>query len=349
MTIGPGRALEAAVATYFATNGYEVEMNAVELGRSGARHEVDVLARKSDGVISLTVGVECKDWAQPVTKEVVAKASTVFTDLGYSKGLVVAPGGWTEGAGQLAVQLGLEMWGPPELASRGLRTGEAALHPVPSTRTESGWALGIDEEEGFRRLLSRGRRSRAELLWSRVLWLPMWLYEATLTVPRGVFRRNLESQSIWLMADAFAGVVIERVLGESAPVLETLPIGRAGLPWRLDAQKTARRLSGQIEAAQTGGLKAIVHQRALAELVLGLGSRAMQPEASLDFGDASIVFIPLFTACAEKNGRVRFFAIDGRNGTDLRELEEAMAHDPKAVQEVAAALLEEEAGGTVAG
>ena len=66
-----GAELEQQVGSYFAANGYSVEYNLVREGRSGGRHEIDVLATKHDGILEFQVGIECKAWAQPIEKDVV--------------------------------------------------------------------------------------------------------------------------------------------------------------------------------------------------------------------------------------------------------------------------------------
>ena len=49
-----------------------------------------MLAAKSDGLVTTRVGVECKAWAVPIEKDVVAKLSFVVSDLGLNKGMVGA-------------------------------------------------------------------------------------------------------------------------------------------------------------------------------------------------------------------------------------------------------------------
>lgn len=68
-----GRALEQQVAAYFASHGYHVETDRVLVGRSGGRHEIDVLGDKSDALTSFRVAVEYKAWNSPIEKDVVSK------------------------------------------------------------------------------------------------------------------------------------------------------------------------------------------------------------------------------------------------------------------------------------
>jgi Holliday junction resolvase len=85
-----GQELERQIADFFASNGYTVARNAILEGRSGGRHEIDVLAEKSDGITTFRLLIECKAWGSPIEKDVLAKLDYVLRDLGVNKGIVVA-------------------------------------------------------------------------------------------------------------------------------------------------------------------------------------------------------------------------------------------------------------------
>jgi hypothetical protein len=55
-------------------SGYETRRNVILEGRSGGRHEIDVMATKSDGVSTFKVFVECKAWNMPIEKDVATGA-----------------------------------------------------------------------------------------------------------------------------------------------------------------------------------------------------------------------------------------------------------------------------------
>lgn len=50
-----GNDLEAQIERFFASNDYETTRNVILVGRSGGRHEIDVLAKKSDGITDFSV------------------------------------------------------------------------------------------------------------------------------------------------------------------------------------------------------------------------------------------------------------------------------------------------------
>jgi len=68
-----GNDLEAQIERFFASNDYETTRNVSLVGRSGGRHEIDVLAKKSDGITDFSVMVECKAWNHPIEKDIVSK------------------------------------------------------------------------------------------------------------------------------------------------------------------------------------------------------------------------------------------------------------------------------------
>ena len=112
-----GRHLEQEIARVLEAGGYAVSRNLVREGRSGARHEIDVFGEKSDGLTVYSLVVECKAWAKPINKDVVAKAHHVAGDIGAHKVIVVGLEGATVGAEQTATQLGVELWGPKSLSA----------------------------------------------------------------------------------------------------------------------------------------------------------------------------------------------------------------------------------------
>src|SRR5262249_20729690 len=67
--------LEERIGEHFAAHGYLVRRRVQAEGRSGGRHEIDVLAEKSDPLTTFRLAVECKAWGSPIEKDVVSKLS----------------------------------------------------------------------------------------------------------------------------------------------------------------------------------------------------------------------------------------------------------------------------------
>src|SRR5881392_3883046 len=113
-----GRELERRMAAYFEAHGYVCERNVVLRGRSGAPHEFDVIAQKSDGITTFRLAVECKAWKAPIEKDAITKFDYTLRDVGINKGIVVSHGGLRSGARTAAEQLGIEVWDEKDLADR---------------------------------------------------------------------------------------------------------------------------------------------------------------------------------------------------------------------------------------
>lgn len=209
-----GRALEEAVAALFRDRGYAVDTNVVRRGRSGARHEVDVLAVRDDGLMAATVAVECKNRVAPVDTEVVARARMLRDDLGVSEVLVVAPGGWGPAAAAAAAEGGVALWGADELARRIGRTAvDAITGGAVSGPTGIGPERRVPGEEAARALrvhvtgpvgLSRERlRAVADA------WVPLHEVRVAVGERRGRVRPRLRVTRLHLLYEAVGGDLLD--------------------------------------------------------------------------------------------------------------------------------------------
>ena len=220
-----GADLERRIERFLVLHGYACRRNAVLEGRSGGRHEVDVLAEKRDGVTSYRLAVECKAWNHPVDKEVVAKLAFVVNDLGLHKGIVVSVGGSTLGAEQSARELGVELWGPDDLTPR---LGQAALAEVTAgpaprlaggvpvrCRVETAQRLIADERRGW----YGKRRERTESI--DLAWVPHHVLTIATTEPDLGFRRRgaVKASWRWNLYEGVTGSFI-RTLPEEQQLVE---------------------------------------------------------------------------------------------------------------------------------
>src|SRR5919109_689229 len=106
------RQLAGAVGDYLAARGYRVSRGVNLRGRSGARHEIDVLAERSDEVTSYRLMVQCAGAGAPIDDNVVAGAHMAMVDTGMSKAIVVSTKGWRIDVHAHAGRLGVDLWGP---------------------------------------------------------------------------------------------------------------------------------------------------------------------------------------------------------------------------------------------
>lgn len=145
------------MAEYFRSHGYEARCNEVLEGRSGGRHEIDVLAEKSDPLTTYRVAVECKAWKQPIKKDVVSKLNYIVGDLGLNKGIIVSLSGWRSGADRTAVDLGIDLWGPDELRRH---LGDSAAGELSVRRPGCGRRLSTTCMRRLGERFSRASRRR---------------------------------------------------------------------------------------------------------------------------------------------------------------------------------------------
>ena len=71
-------------------------------GKSGVKHQVDVLTSHSDGIHSYRTAIECKYWNDKVKKDTIVKLFEILEDAQIEKGVVVSKSGFTPDAVALA-------------------------------------------------------------------------------------------------------------------------------------------------------------------------------------------------------------------------------------------------------
>ena len=125
---------EHVIDALFRAHGYRTQTNAVLVGQSGARHEIDVLASRREDLLETRVGVECKNWAQPIDTAVVARARLVRDDLGLGPDGDRVPGRSDARRTHDRRAGGRHALGAPELAARLGPAALAALGPAPGGR-----------------------------------------------------------------------------------------------------------------------------------------------------------------------------------------------------------------------
>jgi Restriction endonuclease len=204
-----GADLERRIEQYLTLHGYACRRNAVVEGRSGGRHEVDVLAERSDGVTDFRLAVECKAHRLPVDKDAVAKLAYVVGDLGLHKGIVASLAGSRLGAEQSAAELGIELWGPAELAVRLGQVALAELAAAPAGPTGDALPLrcppaaALDLVRGQRRGWLGPGRERIE--WIRLVWIPHHLLAMAVAGPARRRRGDRQATWRWNLYDAVTG------------------------------------------------------------------------------------------------------------------------------------------------
>lgn len=208
-----GTELEQKIADVFAANNYRVQTNVVREGRSGSSHEIDVLAEKTDDLLTLSVAVECKAWANPIEKDVIAKFDYARRDLGLGHALVVSLNGARAGALDAARELGVIIWGPDEIQAHVGKSSVAGLQNRPMVE-EVGFPrlLGNDEASALIGKATGGRMGigKEEVAWEGNAWLPVAVVQLTLR-KYGVFQRKMATSQAWGIYDLIGGSVVTRL------------------------------------------------------------------------------------------------------------------------------------------
>ena len=78
-------------------------------GKSGERHQIDILASHDDGVHTYRTAIECKYWNKKVSKAQALELSGKIDDANIEKGILVSKCGFTRGAVTIAKSKGISL------------------------------------------------------------------------------------------------------------------------------------------------------------------------------------------------------------------------------------------------
>lgn len=306
-----GSELEQKVAALIASLGYSVRTNVMLEGRSGARHEIDVLGEKADALSSFTVAVECKAWEQPIEKDVVAKFSYVLNDLGLREGIIVALGGARTGATKAAAELGIALWGPDELRDRLGAVAVSDLTTPAPRHTASGLAVQLDGAQA-RSLIEREASGKlgfgAEAIaWTSLVWLPIAIVQIALSRTEGRIKKVTQTRRIWNAYDQVTG--LHTASWQTPPPTQGVDISSGSLRPKQRESACTRELNDTIRKYQSVSTEAAKarHANTLAALGVPTGYAAV-PESTV------AAFMPLFLAIAHRKGAERVIAVDTHHG-----------------------------------
>lgn len=310
-----GRELEQQVAAYFRAHGYEVSCNVILEGRSGGRHEVDVLAVKSDTLTTYRLAVECKAWQQPIEKDVVAKLHYILGDLALNKGIIVSLGGCRSGAERTAADLGIEIWGTEELRRH---LGESAVGHVASgagSAPNTGWGIPFQvapaHAEQMVHTASRGRfnlRQLEQVAWFSPVWLPAYCVTMSVSQPGTKrLRAQVRSTQLVRLYDALGG----SCLGQPNVGFEQIAIDPAiALPTQMRDSKVHASIRHALDGYLKVSTPAARERHAANAAAVGLPL----PCTSLSIDDTSVVWLPYYVGVLGSGGQLRALAVNGNRG-----------------------------------
>jgi len=105
-----GLALELTLYELFRAKGYNVSHNVKKAGRSGAEHQVDVLAEYKCPLHVSRIVIEAKRHDAPIDKDRVMKLIQIVDDIGADKGIIATTSYFTTGALKTAEGHNIELW-----------------------------------------------------------------------------------------------------------------------------------------------------------------------------------------------------------------------------------------------
>jgi hypothetical protein len=306
-----GADLERRIEQYLTLHGYACRRNAIVEGRSGGRHEVDVLAERSDGVTAYRLAVECKAQNLPVDKDVVAKLAYVVHDLGLHKGIVASLGGSRIGAEQSAAELGIELWGPAELAVRLGQVALAELAASPTGPIGDGLPM-LCSSQAAERLVRRERRGRIgvgreRIEWIKPVWVPHHLLVVAVTEPALRRRGDLQATWRWNLYEAVTGTFIRSLAAPPGAVEADLyPALLPAVP----AGKVASAVSRAVQRRDEVVTPAAQERYADKLEALGLPGGAV----TIAVEDMRVLHCPFHLALLQSRRGARLVAVDGHFG-----------------------------------
>jgi hypothetical protein len=304
-----GADLERRIEQYLSLHGYACRRNALLDGRSGGRHEVDVLAETSDGVTAYRLAVECKARHRPIENDVVAKLAFVVADLGLHKGIVVSLAGSRLGAERSAQELGIEIWGPAELETRLGQVVLAELAAGPGTRTGQGLPLACSAGTA-ERLVRRerggflsGGRERVE--WVRLVWVAHHVLALAVTghEPGLLQRGALKATWQWNLYEAVTGTF-------SGALPEPPALVEADLSAIVPPAVPAARLVEGVRRALARREEVARQRYAVALEKLGVPAGH-----SVTVEEAGLAYWPFYLALLRSGAKMRLVAVDAHLGT----------------------------------
>jgi len=302
-----GHELEKKMEEFFRLNGYSTKRNVVLEGKSGGKHEIDILAKKSDGVTTFEIIIECKAWNKPIEKDVVSKVNYVMRDLGINKAIIVSLRGWRVGAEKAAKQLGIELWGRSEIENKLGKTVLAKLETSKFKKITKGFPVIMDESKAKAMIEKESRGflgfGREKIKWIKLIWIPCYLFQISLSQKEGILRRKIKTTKIWNIYDALSGHWIITFLEK--PNLHEIEITAFPYP-QIKGEKVKnnilRTFDKMVEVIRPSSKQRYIEK--LAKLGIPHSINA------INIDEITAIFYPFYIGLLEKNNMERIVAVD---------------------------------------
>ncbi len=325
-----GSQLERRIAAFLGTHDYEVSTNVVREGRSGARHELDVVGVKHDGLTSFQLIVECKAWESPIDKDVVYKLASELADLGAAKGVIAALSGWTAQAAHAAAQANIELWGPEELESRMGQLSMHQLHKGSRQLTATGLPFNTNGEDALEFFRRKAKATlgvgKEEILSYGPLWLPAWSMRFGITRNAGLLKMTPRVTQVWNGYDALASTCVFR--SANPPTFVDVDLAVGAIESKLKASEVVTFLESKLSKWRQTTKPEVKKQLAASLAQSGVNV----PLTNLAVETSTLVYLPLWVAILNKRGQERIIVIDGVTGIESRQLSETLTKNAQRIR-----------------
>ena len=115
---------KSQLVQYLERQGYKVKKNAKVEGRSGAEHNIDILATRDEGIITHRIAIDVEVGKRPVGLDKVFKFDDKAYDAGILDKVVIAVPGLTREARQFARHQGTKVFETGQLEQSGQKNSE---------------------------------------------------------------------------------------------------------------------------------------------------------------------------------------------------------------------------------
>lgn len=306
-----GYELERKMEKVFQLNGYKTKRNVVLEGKSGGRHEIDILAEKSDGLTTFRMMVECKAWNKPIDKDVVSKTAYVARDLGLNKAIIISLQGWRLGAEKSAQELGVELWDKNKIERRLGKVVIAELETYESKRIFEGFPLRISEKIANTVIDSASRGFfgfiNEDKLWFKQVWLPIYLFELSCSKREGIISRKIKTTKLWNIYEALQGSWLASF--KDKPILKEIKSKRV-IQQKITNTKIKKNIITSFERKMQ-----VVTPKARARYTRKLNELGIPKNIiGINIDNIFKAYYPLYIALFKTRQKERIITVDGYNG-----------------------------------
>lgn len=325
-----GHELESKIERFFQLNGYKTQRNVVLEGKSGGKHEIDILAEKSDGVTTFRLMIECKAWDKPIEKDVVSKVSYVLRDLGLNKAIIVSLKGWRVGAEKSADELGIELWGRDKIEEKLGKVAIAELETIEFKKVVRGFPKFVSEEQVESQIENESKGflglGKEEKVWTKIIWLPSYLFEISCSREEGIIKKSIKTTKVWNLYEAVAGSWFARF--ETEPSLIDVEVENTIQP-KIKPTKVKNSILKVLEK----GLEVTTTRakQRYAKMLENMGIPL--PVTNVNVDGITEIFYPFYISLLKKGEKERIIAVDGVYGVISKPVGNALTNNLSYIKE----------------